>query len=166
MSIWWRILDLRRELDQLPDDETRRRIWAIVEPEGDAQVKKGWAPVLTIALAVVVVQLVAVFAFRAVGWRYRGMIQAPFLLIGVLLGSFASFCFFRRRYQVLLRREISRAGTPLCLACGYNLTGIESPQCPECGAAVQPRAAPGDAAAPSSPLLQTPHSTGTGRSQQ
>lgn len=166
MNIWWRIFDLRRELDHLPDDETRRRIWAVVEREGDAQVQRGWAPLLAIVLSVVFVQVAAVLVFHAIGWRYGGLIQAPFVLLGVMLGSFAAYCFFRRRYQILLRREISRAGTPLCLACGYNLTGIESPRCPECGTAALPRDAPADAAPASSPPQETPHSATTGRSQQ
>ncbi len=41
-----------------------------------------------------------------------------------------------------LRRELIARGIPVCLHCGYNLTGLTEPRCPECG---QPFEAKGDA---------------------
>ena len=32
-----------------------------------------------------------------------------------------------------VRRELIARGIPVCLRCGYNLTGLSEPRCPECG---------------------------------
>ncbi|MCO6436896.1 MAG: hypothetical protein J5J06_07400 [Phycisphaerae bacterium] len=32
-----------------------------------------------------------------------------------------------------IRQIMTERGYPTCVQCGYNLTGLESPRCPECG---------------------------------
>ena len=41
---------------------------------------------------------------------------------------------------VVLRRQVKRArlqDAGLCVRCGYNLTGLPEPRCPECGEAFE-----------------------------
>lgn len=48
----------------------------------------------------------------------------------------------------LVDREARRcARTPACFACGYDLTGVAAPRCPECGDAHPALASRNDAAA-------------------
>jgi uncharacterized paraquat-inducible protein A len=37
-----------------------------------------------------------------------------------------------------IRRELIERGIPVCLRCGYNLTGLSEPRCPECGTSFDP----------------------------
>ncbi len=46
----------------------------------------------------------------------------------------ASWMRTSRRARRLLRSHLIRLGIPICLDCGYDLTGNVSGRCPECGA--------------------------------
>ena len=52
------------------------------------------------------------------------------LFVGVPL-----FC--RRRIAMDLRRQLIEKGEPICLQCGYDLTGNLTGSCSECGAAIE-----------------------------
>ena len=62
-----------------------------------------------------------------------------------LLGSTAMLLLTRRPMRHALRRELLALGIPICLACGYDLTGNESGVCPECGSAPESRDEPSQA---------------------
>jgi hypothetical protein len=57
------------------------------------------------------------------------------LAIGCLALLLIGMRWFRRKPQKLspLSRSERWVARGLCHACGYNLTGVESYQCPECG---------------------------------
>ncbi len=59
------------------------------------------------------------------GWVRWAMMSMPVypLLNGILLSG----CLFA---QVRIWRHLTRKG--VCLTCGYNLTGLTEPRCPEC----------------------------------
>ncbi len=60
--------------------------------------------------------------------RYRMLVLPPWLLFALLVVSPAA---------LLARgplRRYRRRKRGLCLRCGYNLTGLPEPRCPECGA--------------------------------
>lgn len=46
-------------------------------------------------------------------------------------------CWYRRRGRRKLRAYLAERGFPICLACGYDLTGNVSGRCPECGTLTQ-----------------------------
>ena len=37
-----------------------------------------------------------------------------------------------------LRRQLLEAGVPICLKCGYDIRGLSTPRCPECGGEFDP----------------------------
>ncbi len=43
---------------------------------------------------------------------------------------------WRRRFRRFLRERLIVLGVPVCINCGYNLTGNESGKCPECATLV------------------------------
>ena len=48
-------------------------------------------------------------------------------------GVAAMTWYWRHRYRRFLRARLNAAGIPICMKCGYDLTGNESGVCPECG---------------------------------
>ena len=54
-----------------------------------------------------------------------------------LIGFGIAIWFTRRDIRRRLRAQLAKKGIPVCIPCGYNLTGNESGVCPECGCAVQ-----------------------------
>ncbi|TWT42085.1 hypothetical protein RAS1_32130 [Phycisphaerae bacterium RAS1] len=65
-------------------------------------------------------------------WVVAGPIWAPVALL-FLWPALSFVASVRRRLRC---RKRLRAGQ--CLKCGYNLTGLSEPRCPECGAAIRP----------------------------
>ncbi|MEM9916095.1 MAG: hypothetical protein AAF911_14160 [Planctomycetota bacterium] len=62
---------------------------------------------------------------------YRPELVVPSPLVGLILiapGALWLLAIYKRSRHLRLQ-------TNLCLHCGYNLTGVESDMCPECGAA-------------------------------
>ncbi len=78
------------------------------------------------------------FSFAVQLWLiYVGAVT---VLVGQLLidveGILVLLCMIwlyvpRLRYS--LREYLNEIGLPTCLACGYDLTGLTEPRCPECG---------------------------------
>ena len=59
------------------------------------------------------------------------------LMLALYLISFGIAVWFTRRdIRRRLRAQLARKGVPICIPCGYNLTGNESGVCPECGTKV------------------------------
>ncbi len=54
--------------------------------------------------------------------------QLLFALLPIAVGGFLLFT----------ARRTHEGTDPHCLMCGYNLTGLSSPVCPECGQKLQP----------------------------
>lgn len=67
------------------------------------------------------------------GYSY---IKAPFWFLFCVFGAYPLFVLFgaRRRRKISRMRQL--AG--LCTQCGYNLTGLPEPRCPECSAVIYP----------------------------
>ena len=53
-----------------------------------------------------------------------------------LIGFGIATWFTREDIRRRLRAELAKKGIPVCIPCGYNLTGNVSGICPECGKAI------------------------------
>lgn len=71
------------------------------------------------------------FAFGSSWWAPWTIL---FCVIAIMGGHLASTMLLRGRLRRALREELNQRGVPLCISCGYDLAGMASPRCPECGA--------------------------------
>lgn len=98
----------------------------------------GGVLVLALAAAWGVLTPVWVAWLRGGGWV--GVIAAA-LGIGAVQGLVFGLGFqlmLRGPTRRALRAELCDRGVPLCVSCGYDLRGLRSPRCPECGAGFDP----------------------------
>ena len=58
------------------------------------------------------------------------MLTVTCFMIGFIL---LPLLVFQSRIRRDLRRQLFEQGHPICIPCGYNLTGNDSGRCPECG---------------------------------
>lgn len=65
--------------------------------------------------------------FQLPRWKTGLSLLPPFFVCFVLL---------RTAMRQYFWQELARRGKPICVCCGYNLTGNESGVCPECGSAI------------------------------
>lgn len=130
-----RWLGIDRELSYIDDAGVRQAILATAENAS----RGGWGRFWFRAAVTV-----AFFVPIAIGYAYlrmflenRGLPSFYVQPIAIFLGMTAiggvPFRLHRRDVQRSVRAQIRALGIPLCLHCGYNLTGIESARCPECG---------------------------------
>ncbi len=56
-----------------------------------------------------------------------------------VIGFGIAIWFTRRDIRRRLRAQLAKKGIPVCIPCGYNLTGNESGVCPECATPVPRR---------------------------
>lgn len=66
------------------------------------------------------------------GWLYA------IVILPLVLAFIAPFLVFRKNICLYLREELRRHGIPVCLPCGYDVTGCRSLICPECGTEFEP----------------------------
>ena len=68
-------------------------------------------------------------------WHLDSILGPMATIAGPFVGIFLICGPEWRRY---LRQELNARGIPICMKCGYDLTGNESGTCPECGEKVEP----------------------------
>ncbi len=93
----------------------------------------------------------AVFLDHPLGGWFRLALMCICGLLGV------EYLWYRPRRQHL-RRWLADRGVPICLRCGYDLSGQVEPRCPECGEPCDSRLIPG-----SRPAQTSPCSSGSGK---
>jgi hypothetical protein len=92
-------------------------------------------------LGALVIMLVTMVLFRPLAflcYDMLGISGGKFLraLAGAVGGGLAFILmswFLRARVRRSLRQQLFERGVPICVVCGYDLTGNESGVCPECG---------------------------------
>lgn len=70
-------------------------------------------------------------------WFYSGWLYA-LATSPIFLAFVAPLVVLRRKMRLFLRQELRRHGIPICLHCGYDVTGCTSLICPECGTDFEP----------------------------
>jgi hypothetical protein len=95
-----------------------------------------------LSLSALALCLLLEMVFRLIGAYIRPWLPGAFdnfatrvsfaALKGGILGL-AVFWLLSKNIRMELRKEMSARGYKVCMGCGYNLRGLESPQCPECG---------------------------------
>ena len=129
------------ELTMLASEAERRSLVTAAD-----QQTVGWGRRLTFIVVVAVI-------VGGGGGFVLGTLLKSWALPNWLIGVFTStICvtasllgiqlFWRKPLRAYIRRELNQRGIPVCLHCGYNLTGLPELRCPECG---QPFEAKGDA---------------------
>ena len=132
------------ELSQLSSDAERKRLCRNAQRKFKKKMIGSCFAVLFVGIAVAwptaayVEGFVGAYLAPLPAWPFRH------LTVG-LFGAIAGLAFLRLCYKPFrdqIRRDLIARGVLVCLRCGYNLTGLPEPRCPECG---QPFEAKGDA---------------------
>lgn len=93
-------------------------------------------------LCVPVVTAVSVVAIVRLFWqqvpRTRSALPVIVSIITALVSSLGLRFAFRGPVRRALRVELCKRGVPVCVPCGYDLRGLQTRRCPECGAAFDP----------------------------
>ena len=96
----------------LPRDNIRRMPWAVV--------------VLGIGYSA------KAFANPSGVISYARSVHLPFWVLGVSFAAYPAFDFVHGPLRRYCRRKRGR-----CMRCGYDLTGLTKPRCPECGTEIE-----------------------------
>lgn len=96
------------------------------------------------------------------GWLLRefttfSRLVSYLIAMAVLFATYVPWLMRRsaRGQSELLRQQLRDSGIPVCLACGYSLKGLTTPdRCPECGTSVKPTK-PTESVDPAEPLEPT-----------
>ncbi len=122
------------ELTRLKTQKERRKLLAAAERRGVGSGKR-----------IAFILLVTAICFAALGLLWRWWPQAESMsgaaVTGAIAGGMATLTaqvLWRRPLQREIRRELNSRGIPLCVHCGYDLTGLPERRCPECGTPFDP----------------------------
>jgi len=83
-------------------------------------------------IAVIAVLSIGPLGLRSILRRYDPYIGFIYAFV-MPASAFLPILIFKHRIQLDLRRQLVGLGRPICIVCGYNLTGNVSGRCPECG---------------------------------
>jgi len=102
-----------------------------------------WADLIGYCILLIVSALVlagvTILLTQGTSWRLAGLRTAIILCVVVPFLLAPLICLrYRKWMEVFLRSYLNDCGVPICKACGYDLRGKASQQCPECGATVAP----------------------------
>lgn len=121
------------EMQQFRSEADRQAaLWEMGRDAGNPASWRYWAAVASCAVGALAVGALARFLLGYVIWPpwverliyFAAMGGGLFLIIRYL---------HRRGARQELRAKLRKSGVPVCLKCGYNLTGNTTGVCPECG---------------------------------
>lgn len=143
---WWHdLLGVSRELTYLETAADRKAAWKQVHGAIYKSKQRHGLRLLVLILVIVPVslfsrRLLEPFLMRTGGLSKTAIefIRYALLIIAAIACTFAALWLLRRQYQKRLREYLLNKGIPVCLHCGYNLSGLTEPRCPECGRTFEP----------------------------
>ena len=96
--------------------------------------RRWWAIGLSFCIVIIYcLALALMFQFMDRSTVYYPFLPGLMMLLVPLFFMTLARWFFRRPIQRSLREQLAESGIPVCIQCGYDLTGNESGVCPECG---------------------------------
>lgn len=70
------------------------------------------------------------------GFIREVLIQGSLVALIALGAGYVGFVMWRRPIRKVLRQDLLALGVPICLECGYDVRGLTSSRCPECGSKI------------------------------
>lgn len=122
---------------KLLEPEARERVMA----QANRRVLRGWRLWL-VALAILAAFLALPQMFRLTNDLapfVRSIARWTFPIAALLVFFFGVYFLWHASFRDHIRSAIIARGIPICRRCGYNLTGLNEPRCPECGTPFEPR---------------------------
>lgn len=119
------LVRLYPELSRFANDADRRAAWMSVRNAHQLN------PVLPVALPCAILWIVA-YSYLIYRLHMHWLLLYAAYPMGFLIVPLV-YLLFRRSMREALRIELLKKGIPICLHCGYDLTGCPSVRCPECG---------------------------------
>ncbi len=137
------------ELTRFSTQDERRAAWQVAV----RRVEKRWQYWLIVTL-IVVADIVLTFSVPRLGvpMAHRGTVRGA-MTVAAMAACCTAFLFFRRHILRVLREDLAARGIPVCVACGYNLTGNVSGRC-DVGSLRLPTRTAARSAAPGSPITR------------
>jgi hypothetical protein len=132
-SCWqarWFAVD--RELSLVESSEQRAAVWRVAWSSSRVSPRMA----ITLFGGVVLCLLFGLtidFTLRRLRLYSAWTHSVAILIVVPIVTGLLPLIVHRRAFRRSVREQIRAIGIPLCLHCGYNLTGIDSERCPECG---------------------------------
>ncbi|MFH1747038.1 MAG: hypothetical protein ABIG44_08335 [Planctomycetota bacterium] len=125
------------ELERVETRAAGRKLWRVAYNP----VLKSWRYWLIALVAQVSCQVaLRLGTERFLNWSglasYNQIWGVAATTVGAALAAILTLWLVRRRITCNLRLELRKLGQPICLACGYDLTGNVSGRCSECGTTI------------------------------
>ena len=118
------------ELSLLPSDAERR---ILIGQASKRAFSLGLRFIAGAAAMVITVLGVFRLAELARMWLPGLLVVLMVMVFNIALGLFGWYVIWHAPFRRELRRGLIARGFPICLHCGYDLTGLSEPRCPECG---------------------------------
>jgi hypothetical protein len=127
----WALSRACPELQRIGDRKARKKLIAAAQEHLDL-----WRFQLSVAALLAIV----IWGLLSIARSWMQVPPMPAALFAVYFGAqgadLGTIWLRRDRLQRAVRKRMAEVGLPICVACGYDLTGATSDRCPECGSVV------------------------------
>jgi hypothetical protein len=123
----WVYMVLCPELKRLPSDEQRQQV---VTATKTSIMKSKWFGLQLLGFVIL-----SMAGFKVMGWATTpGAAHFALYTLGVVVAYIVIFSWiYGRKLRDIVRTELNQQGIPICISCGYDISGQQVSRCPECG---------------------------------